>query len=258
MDYYQTLKVSKAASQDEIKAAYKKLAFEHHPDHGGDATKFSSITEAYTVLGDSRKRSEYDSQQSREFVFRSADVDNLFKNYQPNQDIVITETISFADQFTGKIIDLSYSLPDGQIKNLSAEIPKGIRDNQRLTFTGYGSRENPHVKPGNLIIRVKVQPDDAWQRTNQDDIRTTIKMNAVSLILGGTFEIKIPTGKEYSVNIKKGTQSGTVLNLTQCGIPNITTGIQGNVLLDIQAVIPEIEDQEVLDLLAKVESRLKD
>jgi molecular chaperone DnaJ len=58
---YTTLGVSKNASQDEIKKAYRKLAHEYHPDKkGGDDKKFKEINEAYQVLSDPKKRQQYD------------------------------------------------------------------------------------------------------------------------------------------------------------------------------------------------------
>ncbi len=60
-DYYQTLGVTKTASADEIKRAYRKLAHEHHPDKDkGNEAKFKEINEAYQVLSDPDKRSRYD------------------------------------------------------------------------------------------------------------------------------------------------------------------------------------------------------
>ncbi|MDD5251508.1 MAG: molecular chaperone DnaJ [Patescibacteria group bacterium] len=60
-DLYQILGVSKSASADEIKAAFRKLAHEHHPDKtGGDDKKFKEINGAYQVLGDAEKRKKYD------------------------------------------------------------------------------------------------------------------------------------------------------------------------------------------------------
>lgn len=60
-DYYGILGVGKGASQEEIKAAFRKLAHQHHPDKtGGSADKFKEINEAYQVLGNAEKRKQYD------------------------------------------------------------------------------------------------------------------------------------------------------------------------------------------------------
>ncbi|HVQ44408.1 MAG TPA: molecular chaperone DnaJ [Candidatus Saccharimonadia bacterium] len=60
-DYYDILGVSKSATAEEIKRAYRKLAMEHHPDkHGGDDAKFKEIGEAYDTLKDPQKKTGYD------------------------------------------------------------------------------------------------------------------------------------------------------------------------------------------------------
>ncbi len=60
-DYYEVLGISKSASADEIKKAFRKLAVKHHPDkEGGDEAKFKEINEAYEVLKDQQKRQRYD------------------------------------------------------------------------------------------------------------------------------------------------------------------------------------------------------
>lgn len=60
-DYYDILGVSRDASEDEIKKAYRKLAHKHHPDKsGGDEAKFKEASSAYSVLSDKDKRKQYD------------------------------------------------------------------------------------------------------------------------------------------------------------------------------------------------------
>lgn len=67
-DYYQTLGISKSASAEEIKSAFRKLAHQYHPDKPtGDEAKFKAANEAYQVLGDPEKRKKYDQFGSAAF-----------------------------------------------------------------------------------------------------------------------------------------------------------------------------------------------
>ena len=90
-DYYKILGVDKKASQDEIKKAYRKLAIKYHPDKNpGDKKaeeKFKEAAEAYEVLGDEKKRAEYDNPAS-DFDFKmsggpdfaSMNIDEILKH----------------------------------------------------------------------------------------------------------------------------------------------------------------------------------
>lgn len=59
MDYYEVLGLSRTATEDEVRRAYRKLALKHHPDKGGDGEIFQTIGEAYAVLSDPEKRDIY-------------------------------------------------------------------------------------------------------------------------------------------------------------------------------------------------------
>src|SRR3989338_4070964 len=59
-DYYKTLGIARNATQEEIKNKYRELAHKYHPDKGGDEKMFKELNEAYQVLSDEKKRSQYD------------------------------------------------------------------------------------------------------------------------------------------------------------------------------------------------------
>ena len=92
-DYYQILGVSKNATDDEIKKAYRKLAVKYHPDRQQDKSKeertaaeekFKEIAEAYEVLSDKEKRAEYDNPMG-EFKFSgNIDLDEIIRRFRQN------------------------------------------------------------------------------------------------------------------------------------------------------------------------------
>ena len=90
-DYYNALGVPRGASKDEVKAAYRKLALQYHPDRNKapEATeKFKEISEAYAVLSDEEKRTQYDQfgragvyeRYNAEDIFRGADFESVFRD----------------------------------------------------------------------------------------------------------------------------------------------------------------------------------
>ncbi len=97
-DYYDILGISKSASADEVKKAYRKLALKYHPDKGGGPeleVKFKEINEAYSVLSDESKRRQYD-QYGQTFSnaggggFNTAGFDFDFQNMDSMGDIFET------------------------------------------------------------------------------------------------------------------------------------------------------------------------
>ncbi len=96
-DYYQTLGISGDASQEDIKRAFRKLAFKYHPDTnpGNEeqaAERFKEINEAYGVLGDESKRRQYDFARSGQFA--GVGYDTGYRGFQYSQQDIFRDIFS--------------------------------------------------------------------------------------------------------------------------------------------------------------------
>lgn len=142
-NYYEILGVSEDASAEEIKKAFKKAAVKHHPDRWGDKNKFQEVNEAYQVIGDEKKKSQYDAYRKGwfdpsgfwwfggqggfgsqwGFDFWDFDIGDIMggifgggfgggakrKKVQWGEDIQVAIDISFDESYTGATKKISYS-----------------------------------------------------------------------------------------------------------------------------------------------------
>ncbi len=175
-DYYDILGVSKGASPEDIKRAYRKMAHEHHPDKGGGKeaeTRFKEINEAYQVLSDPQKRSQYDTfgsasgpqfggggygdfsqgnyDFSQGFGF-SGGIGDIFEGLfgQAMSQLQAEMEISIPQAVLGDTLTLSV---DG--KPVELRIPPGTADGQSFRMSGKGRAYKGGV--GDLIITVRVR-----------------------------------------------------------------------------------------------------
>lgn len=272
MNYYEILGVSKNATPDEIKRAFRKLASQHHPDKGGDTAKFQEIQSAYDVLSDPQKRADYDNPRPQpggfhfdmnggvppgfEDIFAAFGGNNPFgdifgrrqhRQQNRNKTLNLQATINLEDAFFGKDLTLSVMLPSGREQICEVKIPKGIQDNITLRLSGMGDDSIPNVPRGDIHLTIRITPHHIFTRQGDDLIRN-LEVDAIDAILGKTYQIDTLGGKTLEIKINPGTQPGQILAAHGYGMPNINDNrFVGRMLIQVNIRIPNdlSEDQKI-------------
>ena len=257
MDYYQILGVDKNASQDDIKKAYRKLASKHHPDKGGDHTKFQEIQAAYSTLSDPQKRAEYDNPQpqfSHHFGgFGGMDPNDIFAHIfggggphfgagfrqQPrrNRSINITVNVSLREVILGKEVLGSIKLPSGKEQALQLNIPTGVESGDAIKYQGLGDDSIEGLPKGDLIAQIQEIPDPKFQRHGSTLI-TEETISVFDAILGTNVLVTTPDDRSINITVPPGTQAGTTLSCAGYGVPYKNSTNRGNLLVRIAISVP--------------------
>ncbi len=227
-DYYQILGIPKNASAEDIKAAYKKLAKEHHPDVAKDKAqaevKFKEINEAYQVLSDPQKKKQYDTfgttgaqnpfgggagqsgqwgpfsysySSTGESPFGDVDPFDIFEDvfgfrgFSGQRRPRKGKDLRFemVVEFKDSVRGLEEEVSFGG-KKLKVKVPAGIRDGNEIRFEGQGELGPNNLPNGDLYLRIRVKPHQILQR-NGDDIYMLKEINFVEATLGAEIEIPV-------------------------------------------------------------------
>jgi DnaJ-class molecular chaperone len=264
MDYYSILGVSKSASPDEIKQAYRKKVKQYHPDQGGDAEHFKKINEAYDVLKDSSKREQYDHPGYRQNSYDSFHFDNFFnqafnqrRQQARNRDIIVNINLHLKDVFEKKVEFIEYRLGNGNIETVTVDIPAGAKTGDTIKYQGLGDNVYNHLTRGDLYVKIHVREPKDWARDGVNVI-TKRSVNVFDILTGCVIVVETLNNKTVRLKIPQGTKPGTILSINGYGIPDIRTGKCGNLYVQIDTEIPKIFDQNVLDKITEVKKLIEE
>lgn len=252
-DPYQTLGLTRDASQDDIRRAYRRLAKQHHPDlnPGNKAAedRFKKISAANELLSDPEKRARFDRGEIdasgqerppprpsyRDFAegeagsrysgnFSAEDLQDIFGSMfgegrfheeaaARGRHERYALTVEFLDAVNGATRRLT--LPDG--RTLDVRIPAGTEEGQMLRLRGQGSPGPRGAPAGDALIEIHIAPHPFFERDGQD-LRLELPVTLQEAVLGTPIEVPTPAGP-VRMRIPAGSDSGKELRLKGRGVP---------------------------------------
>jgi curved DNA-binding protein len=272
-DYYDILGVKPDASEAEIKAAYRKLARQYHPDKNkepGAEERFKAINEANEALRDPEKRRAYDQLraggyrggeqfrpppgwgQGGGFDFGDAgdgDFSDFFESLfgrtgggargQPRprrgRDVQAQVQIDLQTAFDGGRTRLALQ-GGGQERVLEVKIPAGILSGQVIRLAGQGQAGAAGGPAGDLLLEVTIR-DDARFKLEGRNVLHVLPLAPWEAALGATVPVPTLAGT-VDLRIPAGSQSGRKLRLKGRGLPGHPAGDQ---LVELSIRVPAAE-----------------
>lgn len=276
-DYYKILGVTKTATKDEIKKAYRKLAQRYHPDaNAGDKeteARFKEISEAHAILSNDEKHREYDQMRAflesggeRVFGFRPGGAGNVrvdigdlfgdvgggglfddlfgFRGPLHGQDLETQVNLSFDDAVYGTTIN---------INGAKVRIPPGVRDGSRIRVAGKGGPPPQGGMPGDLYVVTSVVPHPFFDQGKNGDLIVRLPITIAEAALGT--QVPVPTlDAPVTVKVPAGTAHGKTLRVRGKGAPRPRGG-HGDLLVKVEVEIPKRltkQERELLERFAEI------
>lgn len=225
-NYYEVLGVAETSSQDDIKKAYRKLAVQFHPDKNptnkkAAETRFKEISEAYYVLSDVSRRTQYD--QTRRFGGASS-------NYASSQGFDFDEFLNMYGGQGGR--GNQFRSAGSRKRGGTSTGSSGRYDNFQDIFSSFFNQGSAGAGHGHHR-----EPEDSFQETTQSaDVLVNLKLSKEKVHKGGKVTFRTPSGKTLSVNIPENTKAGQKMRLVRQGRVCEACHHEGDIILTVKVI----------------------
>jgi curved DNA-binding protein len=278
-DYYEVLGIAREASEGDVKKAYRKLARQYHPDRNpGDKTaesRFKEVQEAYDVLSDKTKRSQYDrfgfagpqpgnggagggpfqwhSSGSNQGSFNAEDLSDILRQFgmggaggaegEPfGRRKGRSRRAPSQDAEAPATMPFLIAAQGGKLtlsidgKEVEIKVPPGVEEGKRLRLSGQGPGG------GDLFLKLHIESHPFFRREG-NNIVLEAPLSLAEAVLGAKIDVPTLDGSHLTVKVPPGTSSGARLRLRGKGISG------GDQLIEIKIVVPKVEDARNRELI---------
>jgi len=260
VNYYELLGISKSASPDEIKKAYRKLASLHHPDKGGDTGKFQEIQTAYDTLGNPEKKQLYDTPQYQHFNFNVGpdNLNDVFGSFfrgganpfqharqQPrrNRNVQAALQVGLQETLADCRKTLNIQTADGQNRSVDITVPKGITPGSTIRYPGLGDRLFGNLPPGDLLLTIEIIRNPNFE-VHGLDLITSLTLDCFDAIIGSDQQVVGLDGKVFVIRTPVGCQPGTKLKIPGEGLWQFQNDVKGSLFARVSVTIPKNLNEE--------------
>ena len=276
-DYYKILELDNSkVSIEQIKSAYRKQAKKYHPDvNVGNKLaeeRIKDINEAYRTLSNTTLKRKYDrtwnyNVRSRERKARqktSGDFLNMFfgnneikeeleqSKLPPvrGEDIETEINIKIEEGFYGTDKKIALKDVDGKTKTITIKIPEGIQNDEKIRLIGQGKQGKNGGKNGDLYIKINIENNKKYT-LNGNNLYTIIPITPWEAALGTKAKVRSIDDTKTQIYIPNGIKSGEKIEIPHKGYKNIN-GERGNLIVQVQIVVPEKLTKEEKDMFKKL------
>lgn len=200
---------------------------------GNESGDFSDFFSSFfTGNANNTSNNNFGSNKSRSRTRRGSDYDT-------------TAEISLAEAFSGT--ERLITIPGEKLK---VTIRPGVQDGHKLKISGKGTPGFGGGTNGDLIVTIKVLPDDRFERKG-DDLYTNVNVPLYTALLGGTISLATMNGT-IQVKIKPETQNSSLLKLSKLGMPKYASTERGDLYAKIVVQLPEKLKEKERELFRKL------